>query len=212
MQSDIRMKHQQHLENLSELKGILSRNTRFLSFSGLAGVIAGVLALIGQTVAVMYYLSHPEIDITKKLAPEHAIVFLTISAAIMILSVGVGYVLTNKNIKKTGEKLNSGLIKNTLLNICLPIAVGGVMCLMAYMQGHNMVIPSYMLLFYGLALFGGSKYSFDDLKMVGSAFILLGMVSYFDPSLSIFTWGLGFGILHIVYGLQIYFQRERKRK
>ena len=53
--------------------------------------------------------------------------------------------------------------------------------------------------------------TFDDLKMVGSAFILLGMVSYFDPTLSIYTWGLGFGVLHIIYGLQIYFQRERKR-
>jgi hypothetical protein len=205
------MKHQQHLENLTELKGILSRNTRFLSFSGVAGVIAGVIALIGEVTAVLYYLSHPEINLSEKLVNENGLVFIAICGLVMALSISIGYVLTNKNIIKSGEKLNPGLIKNTLLNICLPIAVGGVICIMAYMQGNNLVIPSYMLLFYGLALFGGSKYSFDDLKMVGSAFILLGMVSYFDPRLSIYTWGLGFGILHIIYGLQIYFQKERKR-
>ena len=48
-----------HLDSLSEIKTLMERSTKFISLSGLSGVIAGITALIGAAVAYLrldYYL------------------------------------------------------------------------------------------------------------------------------------------------------------
>lgn len=42
-----------HIQDLAEIRAIMQRSTKFFSLSGLAGVSAGVFALIGA--AVVYY-------------------------------------------------------------------------------------------------------------------------------------------------------------
>lgn len=71
-------------------------------------------------------------------------------------------------------------------------------------------IPALMLLFYGIGLFNGSQFSFDDLKYMGLRFVGLGLLTFVMPELSMWTWGAGFGVFHILYGLRIYIKHERK--
>lgn len=205
------MEHQQHLENLSELKTILSKNTRFLSFSGMSGIIAGIVALIGEFVAYKYISTNwDSIYAENFLNWDHVLVLGSIAAAIVIICIAIGYFFTMKNIKKAGGIKNLQLIKNTLWNICIPILFGGAICLIALLKQDYMLIPALMLIFYGLALFSGSKYSFDDLKFVGIAFIILGLLAYAMPNLSALAWGLGFGVLHIIYGIRIHLKQSNQ--
>jgi hypothetical protein len=204
------MEHQQHLANLTELKSILSKNTRFLAFSGMSGIIAGAVALIGEFIAYSYIMKNQKtIYLEKFLSTDHLLVLGSIAALIVLISITVGYVLTKRNIDKEGGIKNFKLIKNTLWNICIPIIFGGLICLGALLKGDFVLIPSFMLIFYGLALFSGSKYSFDDLKFVGLAFMILGLFAYMFPIYSAIAWGLGFGVLHIIYGLRIHLRQKQ---
>jgi hypothetical protein len=65
------------------------------------------------------------------------------------------------------------------------------------------------LVFYGLALVNGSKYTLNDIRNIGYLEAGLGVVSMFVPGYGLWFWALGFGVLHIVYGVTMYYKYER---
>jgi len=69
-----------------------------------------------------------------------------------------------------------------------------------------------MLIFYGLSLINASKYTYDNIFWLGCAELFLGLVCAFFPGKGLLFWSIGFGILHIIYGIYFYFRIERKGK
>lgn len=69
-----------------------------------------------------------------------------------------------------------------------------------------------MLLFYGLSLINASKYTYANIFWLGCAELLLGLICAFFPGRGLFFWAVGFGILHIFYGVYFYIFVERKEK
>jgi uncharacterized membrane protein HdeD (DUF308 family) len=65
------------------------------------------------------------------------------------------------------------------------------------------------LLFYGLALINGSKYTLDEVRYLGLLEIVLGCINLFLPGYGLYFWATGFGILHIVYGILMWNKYER---
>ena len=65
------------------------------------------------------------------------------------------------------------------------------------------------LLFYGLALLNGSKYTLDDVRWLGLSEIALGLLAAFFVGYGLEFWAIGFGFLHIFYGLRMYNKYER---
>ena len=45
------MKSEDYLKDISEIKDMMSKSSRFISLSGLSGILAGVYALIGAAFA-----------------------------------------------------------------------------------------------------------------------------------------------------------------
>ena len=66
-----------------------------------------------------------------------------------------------------------------------------------------------MLVFYGLSLVHASSYTRNDIRSLGFAEIILGLISLFTLENPFLFWVIGFGILHIVYGTYMYFKYER---
>jgi len=73
-----------------------------------------------------------------------------------------------------------------------------------------LIAPS-TLLFYGLALINASKYTFDELRYLGIAEIVLGIIACFLVGYGLIFWTVGFGFLHIIYGTFMYFKYESVR-
>ena len=46
----------QHLQDLTEIRSMMERSSRFISLSGLSGISAGVFALVGAYIAYMRIL------------------------------------------------------------------------------------------------------------------------------------------------------------
>ena len=57
------------------------------------------------------------------------------------------------------------------------------------------------LIFYGLALVNASKYTITEIRSLGVIEISLGLVSMWWIGHGLLFWSIGFGILHIVYGI-----------
>ena len=59
-------------------------------------------------------------------------------------------------------------------------------------QDYGLVAPA-SLIFYGLALVNGSKYTMGEVRWLGYGEIILGIINLWIPGKGIFFWTLGFG-------------------
>ena len=92
----------------------------------------------------------------------------------------------------------------------IPLFAGGLFVLgLLYHNEWHFVAPA-CLIFYGLALVNASKYTLSDIRYVGIIEILLGAVNMYFAEYSLWFWAVGFGVLHIVYGLIMWWKYDRK--
>jgi len=66
-----------------------------------------------------------------------------------------------------------------------------------------------MLLFYGLALVSGSKYALKEIRYFGLTQLVLGCMALFARGQELILWAIGFGAMHILYGVWMYFRYEK---
>ena len=101
-----------------------------------------------------------------------------------------------------------------LASICL-IALGvlaiSLLCFSLIWQQYYGLTSSIMLIFYGLSLVNCSKYTYSDIRYLGYAEILLGLVDSFTITHALLFWVTGFGLLHIVAGIYFYCKVEHKQ-
>lgn len=195
-------------ETLTEIKHLMERSSRFISLSGLSGVMAGIYALAG--VGTAYYHGYRQNSVSNGTYDRDDTAFLLIDATIvLVLAVGTGIFLTTRKAKKDGNSLLDSSAKKLIISLCIPLFAGAIFCLGFLYHGNaSYVIPA-MLVFYGLALVNASKYTRDDVRSLGVAEILLGLMSLFIAGYGLVFWALGFGVLHILYGTYMYYKYER---
>lgn len=194
-------------EDLLHIRQMMERSSRFISLSGLSGVFAGLSALIG---AVYVYFVFIREGISyfeeKKYFYKPALVqelFLT-GVAVLIVALLSGYFFTARKSKQQNLKIWDSTTKRLLINFSIPLVAGGIFCL-ALLQHHLLIfIAPVTLIFYGLALINAERYTLSDVKYLGFCELGLGLISLFFLGWGLLFWAIGFGILHIVYGLVMY--------
>lgn len=199
------------IETLAEIRQLMERSSRFISLSGLSGVFAGVYALAGAYVAYHYlHLSSDQSNLSKYLDESHSLrtdfvlFFIMDAAIVLVLAVGTGIFFTTRAARKDGNSIFDATAIKLLINLCIPLTIGGVFCLAFIYHGTYGFIAPAMLIFYGLSLVNASKYSREDIRYLGFMEILLGLISSFLIGYGFLFWSLGFGVLHIVYGTYMY--------
>jgi hypothetical protein len=97
-----------------------------------------------------------------------------------------------------------------LINLLLPLVAGGIFCLILIFKWQLIgLVAPVTLLFYGMALINASKYTFHDIRYLGVSEVILGLIGTYFIGYGLLIWAIGFGILHIVYGLLMYYKYER---
>lgn len=200
-------------QTLTEIRHLMERSSRFMSLSGLSGVLAGIYALIGAAAAYYYINQHQGQggeDVNALVANRNLFLFLLGDAVIVVvLAVGTGIFLTTRKAEKDGSSLLDSAARRLIINLSIPLVSGGVFCAGLLYHGYALFIVPTMLIFYGLALLHASKYTRDDVRSLGMAEILLGFISMFVAGYALVFWALGFGVLHIAYGTYMYFKYEK---
>ncbi|MFO7655850.1 MAG: hypothetical protein R6W78_02180 [Bacteroidales bacterium] len=211
------MKREQ-LESLHEIRSLMEKSSRFLSLSGLSGVSAGVIALIGAAVA-FFYLEFDQryFDINRyfynglHLKLQQQIGFLVLDAIIvLVLALTVGVYFTTRKAKKKNLQVWNSAAKRMLINLFIPLIAGGLFCLILLYHHIYFLIAPCTLIFYGLALLNASKYTLPDIRYLGICEIALGIAGSFFIGYGLIIWAIGFGALHIVYGTAMYLKYERE--
>ena len=102
------MEKSKYLEDISEIKNIMNRSSRFISLSGMSGILAGMFALVGAYLAYMivYESPNPNVIGTDIILSTEQIFDLTIlGISVMILALISGVLLSMRKAKKNGEKI-----------------------------------------------------------------------------------------------------------
>ncbi len=210
------MESNQHLDNLAHIRSLMEKSTRFLSLSGLTGVAAGVYALVAAFIA-WWYLDNPTVAATysRLIHPlqlsgilTHYLFFVALAAATLAMSLVTGIAFTMRKASKRGETVWNKASKRMAINLMIPLAAGGLFCAQLINYGLPELVAPAMLIFYGLALINGSKYTLEDIRYLGLIEIALGILNLFLISYGLWFWAIGFGVMHIVYGVAMYYKYE----
>lgn len=198
-----------YLNDLNEIKTLMNKSSKFISISGLAGILAGCFALIGAAFA--YWLVFDQIGTGYLVLDEDTFLLLFIDLLLVTLfSVGTAIYLTTKKAKIHNQKIWDSLTRRLLFNFLVPLVAGGIYTLIILWQERYGQTAALMLLFYGLALFNASKYTLGDVKYLGIIQIILGLLCALFPTHGFWFWVLGFGIVHIVYGSIMFYKYDKK--
>ena len=201
------MESKDYLKDISEIKNLMNKSSRFISLSGLSGIMAGTYALIGASIA--YWLVKNYSYGTLLLDGWVFRTCLLILALVAFLSIVTGIYLTTKKAKKHGEKIWDTTSKRLIFNFLIPLITGGIYILIILGQGKYGQSGALMLVFYGLALVNASKFSIGDIKYLGLIQIFLGLIGAWKPGYGFWLWVLGFGVMHIVYGSWMHFKYDK---
>jgi hypothetical protein len=197
------MNQQKYIEDLNEIKEMMNKSSKFISLSGLSGISAGVIALIGAYFAwttVYSKTGYQDFD-RAFISWEQLILLLVIGFTTLILAVGFGIFFTRLKTKKTKQNIWDTQTKRLLINLFIPLLSGGAFCLLILLKGYVGLIAPLTLLFYGLALVNASKYTLTEVRSLGILEIILGLVATYFIGYGLIFWCIGFGVLHIVYGI-----------
>ncbi|MEP5255312.1 MAG: hypothetical protein ABJQ39_09665 [Winogradskyella arenosi] len=200
------MSQQDYLNDISEIKNLMHKSSRFISLSGLSGIMAGIYALIGA--ALTYYLvdtySYGTLLLDGWIFRSVMLVLFFVAS----FSIVTGIILTTRKAKKNGEEIWNQSSRRLIFNFLIPLVAGGLYILIILSQGRYGQTGGLMLIFYGLALVNASKYSLGDIKYLGFIEMTLGLIATAFPGYGFWLWVIGFGFMHIIYGTWMHFKYD----
>jgi hypothetical protein len=213
--------NERHLDDIREIRSIMERSSQFISLSGLAGVFAGLIALLGALAVFVYkyefffgryykggvFLSEDLISRTE--LSSFLVFIIVVGAIVLVLALTSGVYFTARNARRKGLSYWNSSAKRMLINLFIPLVTGGLFCLILFYHHLVYLIAPATLIFYGLALINASKYTLRDIRYLGISEIIIGLIAGIFVGYGLLFWAIGFGVLHIVYGLTMYYKYER---
>ena len=200
-------------DDLTHIRSMMEKSTRFVSLSGLSGIVAGIIALVGAAIAFFLIETHG-VDYTdytrQNFTRSLNIKLFLLAVIILIAATSSGYYFTYRKSKKTKQKIWNKLSQTILVHLAVPLLAGGIFCLALLYHNIYILVAPTMLIFYGLALVNASKFTYGDIRWLGYLEILLGLISAFFVGYGLIFWVIGFGVLHIVYGIVMFNKYDKK--
>ena len=200
-----------YVNDIAEIRSIMERSSKFLSLSGWAGILAGIYALVGAYIAHAFLGFRPSEAAYSEGAISSSELWKVciLAGAVLFFSIVTAIFLSYKRAAKREESLWNATARRLLMNMALPLATGGVLCLVFMAKGLNGLLAPLTLVFYGLALFNAGNFTFREVRVLGLIQIILGLTGFAMVGYGLLLWAVGFGLMHIVYGIFIYLKYER---
>ncbi len=203
----------QHLDALQDIRKMMQRSSRFISLSGLSGIAAGIWALAGAWFANdwinEYYDQYAHQGYTGQAFTDLRLNLFLLALAVLALAFVSALFFTWRRAGKEKLPLWDHTSKQLMFNTILPFLTGGLFILALLQHDEWRFVAPATLVFYGLALVNGSKYTVSDIKYLGYSEIVLGLINTQYIGYGLYFWALGFGVLHILYGFAMWWKYER---
>lgn len=202
-------------EELKIIRQLMERPIRYSSMSGLSGVLAGCITLCGLAADAAVYGAFGKTSLTTWIN-------LGVWAMVFLLSLAGVLGLTRMRELRQGMPFWTPIKRRILMTI-LPsfVAGAGLTAAIVYRWyfaiGPNQfgLIPAIWMLFYGVACWQVGEMSIRELRVMGAAFIVSGLLAaafcqWAIPGVELsaglapyWTLGITFGGYHIIYGIVV---------
>jgi amino acid transporter len=191
-------------KELERIREIMEQNTTCLSLSGLGGILAGVVALIGALWAYCLLCNAPAVAaLQQKLLLLVVATFIVAFLCVLFFSY--------RRSKKIQPSFWNKPTRRLIFSIAIPFIAGSFIILWALNNQLYFLMVPLSLIIYGIAIFCGSHYCTDEARYLAVSEMFLGCLSLWLPaSYGLLMWSIGFGVLHIVYGAVMWSRYERK--
>ncbi len=180
--------HERAMDNLRYIRETMERASAFTGISGWGEVAIGVTALIASVLAAR----QTAFNLWLAVWVGEAVVSLLIAGWSM-----------DRKARRAKQPLLRGAGRKVVFSLSPPILAGILLTAVLYQAGLTSVIPGIWLLLYGTGVVTGGMFSVPVVPIMGICFMAFGAAALFAPSLSDWLMAVGFGGLHIGFGVVI---------
>lgn len=195
-----------YTKDIAEIRLMMERSSKFLSLSGWAGILAGIYALTGAWITHSILEFQPNtIFYTHSNSGSAAL----IAFVVLTLALVSAFIDSRVKANKRKEKAWNPTSKRMLASMAVPLGTGGLIILILISHGLLGLIAPFTLIFYGFALYNAGFYTFKEVRLMGYVEIVLGLLNMIFISYGLLFWAIGFGAIHIIYGIYMHSRYER---
>lgn len=175
--------------DLRVIRSTIERAATFTAVPGVGMCVMGASAIVAAIVGA------------AAVSPQ---AFVTVWSIELVFALAVGVGTMVHKARRAGVPLLRGCGLRFLVALVPPFVAAGVLSIWFWGNGHADRLPALWLLLYGVGVLTGGASSIRSVLLLGGVFFLFGTVAAFAPtSASHALLGLGFGGLHILFGLYI---------
>ncbi|HEX4945471.1 MAG TPA: hypothetical protein VFZ34_02245 [Blastocatellia bacterium] len=181
--------HDRAMDNLRFIRETMERASAFTAVPGWGLVVTGMLAMLGAqfTAQVLYQKSW-------------LLSWLGIAVASLLISV----LAMNRKAQAAESSLLSTPARKFWLSLAPPLLAGALLTIVIWQAKRPDLLPGLWLLLYGTGVVTAGAFSVRIVPVMGLCFMLLGTLTLFlPPAWGNYSMALGFGGLHIIFGIII---------
>jgi hypothetical protein len=122
------MKEQQIEKDLSSIRQLMERSSKFISLSGLSGILAGIYALIGSVIAYRLIFGDYRFFEYRDYIINYEVVrpLLAIAFAVLGASIANAVWLSYRKSRARGQLLFGPATRLLVMNLIIPLVAGGL--------------------------------------------------------------------------------------
>jgi hypothetical protein len=176
-------------ENLQFIRRTMERSATFTAVPGVGGAAMGAIGLAAAVLAA------------NQRSAERWLTVWLLAAAVAVV---IGVIALLRKAARLDAPLAGPVGRRFAMSLAAPLVAGAALTWGVWRSGDQALMPAVWLLLYGTAVLGGGAFSVAAVRLLGAAFIALGVLALVTPSAWGNVWlGMGFGVLHIACGLYI---------
>ena len=179
---------QRALDDLRYIRETMERSSAFTATSGWGQVLMGATAIAAAAIA------------TRQAGPGK---WLVVWLAEAVLALAIALVAMSRKARNAGLPLTSGPGRKFGLGFLPCVAVAILLTIAFARLGLTPLMPALWLLLYGAGVITGGAFSIPLLPAMGTSFVAVGTLALFFPARGNAFMALGFGGLHILFGVLI---------
>jgi hypothetical protein len=176
-------------ESLQFIRRMMERSSTFTAVPGLGGAGMGAIGLAAAVLAA-----------NQSSTRRWLLVWLVAAA----LALCIGITATLRKASRLGAPLAGAVGRRFVMSLAAPLVAGAALTWGVSMREEWALMPPVWLLLYGTGVLAGGVFSVAAVRLLGVAFMALGIIALATPQAWGNIWlGIGFGGLQLAFGLYI---------
>ena len=176
-------------ESLQFIRRTMERSATFTAVPGLGGAAMGAVGLAAAVLAA------------RQSSSERWLVVWLLAA---VVALGIGLASVWRKAARLGAPLAGPVGRRFAMSLAAPLVAGAALTWGVWIHDDWALMPPVWLLLYGTGLLAGGLFSVAAVRLLGVAFMALGVAALGTPPAWGDVWlGMGFGGLQLAFGLYI---------